>query len=720
MKRPSLRINDVKRIVGVMCVCASTLGINPLFAQDQAQVNATLNSAQVNSVETNQVSEPEKARQAAMIRALQEVQTNKIENPQNNTTIPESKNEDAIPQEISQAEQNSKVPQTWLEKGAERPYIALVNEYETTLKPDWSYEETYHARVKIQKEEGKNLGQWPIYYNNSRDAITDIQARVETSDGHQYPATNIQDVQVYDDSPMYWDIMTKVVSLPQVKVGSIIDVTVKSTTTAKEIPNQFWAEILYPAIATQRASHAFIFPDDKPIGLKSYKNNNKPTIEKSNGRIKYTFMFNETQSLPDQEEFMPPLQEVLGGLYFSSISDWKTVADWYRNLVRKNIVDDPEITVKTLELVKDKTTQKDKAHAILEFLQDNFRYVSLNFGDNTVYPHPTNEVFKNRYADSKDLASLTKQMFKLAGIESNICFLSEEFSGNPQLSLPEPSVFSHVILQANFDGQYYFIDPRLKGYDFGQYPSNFDNAYVMIIDDVGFKFDNLPVGSEETHTLISQGDITIAPNGAAEFRVHVKLPLETSQNFRQSWRTSSNEDKDKFFVELEKNFSKGGRIIDRKVVGVENRYGFVEFDLKYESPDAYPLINDMILIKEEDQSDMPDFSDKQRQYPVFVPNNSVIKNSNTYHVPEGFKINFVPSNYSLSGDLMEMTTNYSQKDNLIEIDSTYRIKRCSVPVERYPQLRDFRMELSKKTDQYIILKKSSDISPEAKDWVKKQ
>ncbi|MBF0490806.1 MAG: DUF3857 domain-containing protein, partial [Candidatus Omnitrophica bacterium] len=147
--------------------------------------------------------------------------------------------------------------QIWKDKYANQPYIALVNEYETTIKPDWSYEETYHARVKIQKEEGKDLGQWPIYYNKSRDALTDVQAHVENPDGHQYPASSIQDLPVYDDSPMYSDMRMKVVTLPEVTVGSIIEVTVRSTTTSKEIPNQFWGTVLYPAIPTERAKHSF-------------------------------------------------------------------------------------------------------------------------------------------------------------------------------------------------------------------------------------------------------------------------------------------------------------------------------------------------------------------------------------------------------------------------------------------------------------------------------
>ncbi len=609
--------------------------------------------------------------------------------------------------------------QAWLEQNADQPYIALLNEYTTTIKPDWSYEEVYHSRVKIQKEVGKELGQWPIYYNKARDTIadTDIMAHVETPDGHRYPATNIQDMAVYNDSPMYSDMRMKVVTLPQVNIGSVIDVTVKSTTTRKEIPGQFWAEILYPAIPTQHAKHVFIFPEDKPIKFKTYKMDYKPTVEKIDGQIKYTVSFDETNPIPGEEELMPPLQEMLGGIYLSSMDDWKTVADWYRALIVKNTVESAEITAKTLELTKDKTTEKDKIQTILEFIQDNFRYVSLNFGDNSVEPHPTNEVFKNLYGDCKDLSLLVKQMLKIAGIDSRIVLFSEEYTGNPQAGLPNPNVFTHVILQITLDGKDYYVDPQLKGFDIGELPSNYDNAHVLVIDDTGFKFDNLPVAPAEDRALITNADVTINLDGSADFRVHVKFPLEASQSFKRTWNSASNEEKDKFFENLEQGFAKNGKMLDRKVSGLENRYEAVEFDLRYHSPNAYPVINDMILIKEENQFDVPNFAQERRKYPIFVSSNSLMKTVNTYHVPEGFNVNFVPPSYSLSVDMMDVQANYQSTENTVEIASAYHIKRANVPIERYGQVKDFRKDLFKKNDRYIILKKSSDVSPQAKERI---
>jgi hypothetical protein len=610
--------------------------------------------------------------------------------------------------------------QTWESKYADQPYIALVSDYETTIKPDWSYEETYHARIKIQKDEAKELGQWPIYYNKSRDSITDIQAHVENPDGHIYRTADVQDLPVYDDVPMYSDMRMKVVTLPNVGVGSIIEVSVKSTTTHKEIPDHFWGEILYPAIPTKHSKHTFIIPDDKFVQLKNYKNDYSPLIDKSGGKTTYTFTFEETAPIPEDEELMPPLQEVLGAIYLSSLHDWKEVADWYRDAVRQKIIDDPEITVRTLELVKGKKTQQEKARAILEFIQDNFRVIPLNFGDNATDLHPSVETMRNRYGDTKDLALLAKQMLKLAGIEANSCLFSSEYAGDPQNGLPSPSVFSSVMLQLTLDGQPYYVDPVLKGYDFGHLPSHYDNGTVLVISDTGDSFDHLPVGSAQEHALISEADVTIDAAGSAEYRVHVKLPAETSQSFKNTWSTSTTEDKDKFFLNLEKNFAKEGKILDRQITGLEDRYAQVEISFRYQAVHAYPIVNDMILIKEESQADLPDFVSETRRHIIFLPNNSLIKNTNTYHIPEGFKMGSMPASFSLSIDLMDASVTYQQKENTVQVDTAYATKRCSIPLDRYNQVRDFRKELDKKDNQYVVLKKTSDLSPEAKDFIKKQ
>ena len=93
-------------------------------------------------------------------------------------------------------------------------------------------------------------------------------------------------------------------------------------------------------------------------------------------------------------------------------------------------------------------------------------------------------------------------MLKIVGIDSNICLFSGEFNGDPQHRLANPSAFDHVLLEVNVDGQKYFVDPLTKGFDLGEYPSSYDNAYVLVIAPDSYQFKNLPVADESFHSVI--------------------------------------------------------------------------------------------------------------------------------------------------------------------------------------------------------------------------
>ena len=343
--------------------------------------------------------------------------------------------------------------------------------------------------------------------------------------------------------------------------------------------------------------------------------------------------------------------------------------------------------------------------AILEFIQDNFRYVSMSLGDHTVDLHRTDEIFKNHYGDCKDLAVLTRQMLKIVGIDANICLFSGEFNGDPQHRLPNPSAFDRVILEVNVDGQKYFVDPQAKGFDLGELPSSYDNAHVLVIAPDSYRFENLPVADESFHSVISTSDITLSDDGSADFQVHVQMPVEASEDLKSSWDPSSDSSKQKFFDNLQATFAQGGKITDHDVKGLENRYGPVEFNFKYAASNVYQVANDMVLLREEQQGDVPDFSENKRHYPIFIPTNSLIINRNTYHIPEGLKINFIPPDYNLTTDFMQVSTKYTKGDGTITVESIYHLKRATIPVQGYADVKKFRDELDKKNELYIVLKK---------------
>ena len=133
-------------------------------------------------------------------------------------------------------------------------------------------------------------------------------------------------------------------SLPSLRstIGTVIDVRVKTKVFKEEIPDQFWDEVTYPSIPTKYARYSYVFPENKSIHFSAYNNDKQPLIEKINGMVKYSFIFEDT-AYSENEDFMPPPDDTIGVLSLSSMSDWKQIADWWRDMVNKNTIDDPAI-----------------------------------------------------------------------------------------------------------------------------------------------------------------------------------------------------------------------------------------------------------------------------------------------------------------------------------------------------------------------------------------
>ncbi len=595
----------------------------------------------------------------------------------------------------------------WIKYSHEYPYVFLEDMQETRLNKDWSVDQTIHYRIKVQKESGKEVGEQKIYYNQSQDEFFDLQAHVETPDGKIYSYTSIQDLPVYQGSPLYSDLKVKVITLPQVNVGSIIDVSAKVKTKEGLIKGQYSEVEEYPVEPHLHYKSTYIFPKDMNIKLKTSDGMVPPNVEEDKTEFKYTFEYHTSGSLDNIEPFLPPQYKILGETVFSSMDSWQIIADWYRGLIQKNTASSPKILEKTKELINGKTTDKEKALAILEFLQDNMRYVSMSFGDNTVEPHPTDQIFQDRYGDCKDWSLLTKQMLNLAGIPASICLYMDEFGGQPSLTeLPDISSFDHAMLEVLIDGKKYFVDPQLKNFDVGQFPNDSNNASVLVIEDNGYHFDVIQaaVGNDTVNNI--QVGVILDSQGKANYQVKAKLSLELSNTLRQLWENCPELERPNFLQHVIAPFVKGQDVSDQEIKGFDQRYGPVTITFKVEIPSAYQLTNDLMILSESIDQYFPDpFMEPVRHFPIFMPFNNATRIQINYKIPKGFAVDDLPQEFQLSNDIFTLTRKLAQREGIVSILYVYQMKRGELSVSQYPQIQTMWTGYYQKSKDSIILKR---------------
>jgi hypothetical protein len=599
---------------------------------------------------------------------------------------------------------------SFIKKHSDKGSVFLLYDINVKVNPDWSYVTKAHKKIMVLKEEAQDLGEVPVTYEEGREKIMQLEAFAITPDNKKHPYSKIQDLAVYEGYPMYSNLKVKMISLPQVTVGAVLENNYTIESKGMPIKNAFWREdYINSSSPMKELRFTITMPKGLGIKYKEFGLTHKPRITQDKENITYAWVVKDIDGEREVEEFLPPPtpESFAEVVEFSSIKSWKEISDWYLSLVKKNLKITPEIAGVAKKITKGKVTARDKARAVLEYLQRDFRYVSMSFGDNALEPHPTDEMFKNKYGDCKDLSLLCKAMLSAVGINSYICLFNTEFSiSDPQYDLPIPSLFNHVLLLVDEpNGSSFYIDPVLKGYDIEEYPVSYQGGHAFVVNDSGGKFARFPIFDEKRNYTSAQRTITIEADGSALIESESIWDLDFSVVQRKKLNSLSKKETEKFYEDLDAYLAANGKMIKREIVGLDQKYGIMMARNKMKLKDAYPVTDGLMVIDISSFKQVLDFAKKQRNNPIFYPLNSLNEETTVFKIPKGYAVSYLPPDLDMDNGFFSVKRKYVKGADEVKMTEIARYKRVEIPKKEYDKIRDFFDKLPTKTQQRIIIKK---------------
>ena len=247
-----------------------------------------------------------------------------------------------------------------------------------------------------------------------------------------------------------------------------------------------------------------------------------PNITEKYDDVVYTWeVKNMPQILP--EPLMPPLNDIAPYLFISSYPSWKKISDWVYGISEPQTKPDEQIRKKVKELTKNLNTRMEKIKKIYEYVITDIRYVGLEFGIGGFMPHKAEDVFKYKYGDCKDKATLMKSMLSALNIDSYLVLVRTRDLG--QLNKDMPALeFNHAILSVKNDkGNYLFLDGTAEDTPFGELPGMDQGTTTMIITKEGPVFKEIPMGTPDKNTKKRTISVKISKNGVLNANVTVAL-----------------------------------------------------------------------------------------------------------------------------------------------------------------------------------------------------
>ncbi|WP_197062841.1 DUF3857 domain-containing protein [Hymenobacter sp. APR13] len=170
-------------------------------------------------------------------------------------------------------------------------------------------------------------------------------------------------------------------------------------------------------------------------------------------------------------------------------------------------------------------TEQEKVQRVYYWVQDNIRYVAFENGMGGFIPRDAGAVYAKRYGDCKDMANLTREMLRMAGIKSYLTWIGTRDLPYRYSELATPGVDNHMITTYEASpGQYVFLDATNKYMPFGM-PSAFiqGKEALLAIDGKNCKVVPVPVMSQERSPVSDVSQLVLDEKGGLRGKGSLQL-----------------------------------------------------------------------------------------------------------------------------------------------------------------------------------------------------
>jgi transglutaminase-like putative cysteine protease len=585
------------------------------------------------------------------------------------------------------------------------PAVVLLYERIITINPDYSYTEAVHEIIRVQTEGGKSWGEIPIRYNRTRQEVREIEAHTLSADGRKVRAESIQDLNESGDAGVYSDDRLKMITMPNVVPGSTLDWRALVATNQPIIPGHFFDIVhLTSTTAIKECRYTLVAPKEMRLTIKTRNTSLSPTVTDSGERTTYSWVLKEEAKIP-VEEAMPSPGELAKSVMISTLKDWRQVADWAWSLFRKNLSVTDDMKTKVREIVQEKVSAGERLQAVVEFLQNELRYVAMHFQSHGYEPHPAREIFANRYGDCKDYTLLGMALLSEIGIQAWPALMGGSRDRDWDQFLPMPSYFNHAILFFEFEGARRYLDLLENGFHFQTTPASLAGNTVFVVNDQGGFFAPIPPAKQADLALTLTEEVRIKADGIAEISHSIHFPNDASVKIREMLKGVPPEEKEKLIAAFESSAVQGGRVLERNWENLERPYQAVVLRIKTERSDWVQSMGDMMMFGPNQIPRGSRFTAPNRIHPIVFSQSSYIESRFAYVLPEGYEVVNLPQAVALKTPFADFVREYSANGGKISGCERLAFKSVRLPSAEYPAVQNFFRDMSKLTNNKLVIRK---------------
>ena len=565
-----------------------------------------------------------------------------------------------------------------------------------------------HKIYTILDDQGRNKLFFYLYTNRMRK-IDEVDLKVYDSGGRQLNKLKKKDLMkeasqggLVDDGMYHW-LVIPAASYP---------VTIEIKYEVDESSTLFYPryDIQDSEETVEYSSFTASVPADLDLRFMEQKINLKPVIsflaksKEYKWEVKNLKAFKKEDgavdaSLNDPAIILAPNKFKCFNTY-GDMTTWKSFGKWGYDLLKGLDELPAERKAYFVNMVKDAKTDREKISLIYNYLQKNFRYVSIQLGIGGYKPFPAQFTDEKKYGDCKGLSFYMNAALKAVGINSYCALINSQYNEEPVLENFPCNRFNHMILCVPQQKDTIWLECTSNTIDFAFLGSGTENRNALLLTENGGVLVPTPRSKSSNNMILTSTVIHLNEDGSGS--TNTKFSSKGEYKELVNMMVTAKKDDQKRMIMRGLGFKQPDEF------SVMKKEEALDIDLKIEKIPQFSAGSKMFLnprINSLWKEVLPKADNRKQDYYFDSP---FIKADTTiYNLPESYIAESIPAPADLKCEYGNYTTIYNyvkEKNQLISI-SRLELKQNRIPSDKYADVKRFFDGVMSEDTQKIVIKK---------------
>ncbi|MFN2976831.1 DUF3857 domain-containing protein [Terriglobus aquaticus] len=631
----------------------------------------------------------------------------------------------------------------WVRQAATQPLraypprtdaVVLLDDHTYTVTPDGTRVDHVRRVVKVLRPQGRKYATMAASFSNAQK-LRSMHIWSMDASGHEYaPKDNeLSDVSDWSGFELYSDQRARIGTPPAIDAGSIAAVEYEREERPYEneivwIPEEDIPVLKETLTVNLPAGYTLTSawkgkPTSQPVDLEKgrtlWQASELPALRHEHIRMAPS-EFSQASRLdvfylgPNATQY-PPLR-----------SDWKDIGIWFEALAHDRNKPDAAITAKAQELVAGKTDFRDRVEAIADYVQGNIRYVAIEIGIGGNQPHPAADIFRARYGDCKDKATLLSAMLQAVGIRSTWVMVHTDrdvvaqdapsIIGNHMIAAIElPAGYKpremYSVVTAKSGKRFLIFDPTWEKTPFGDVESNLQGSDALLIDGADSQAIRIPVLPPERNRVNRTEMYKLRDDGGLTGNIRESRQGDIAADYRMHFASADAARSTKYVERLAAEDLSSFQLANLKVTNDSDlsRPFLLSYDLT--APNyaqaAGPLlmVRPRVLGNESFGLDRAELG-RKRSVPIDLGSTREVHDNIEIELPAGYAVDELPEPLHYNSGFASYTSKVTAEGNKLKYDRTLTVRQITLPPDRYGDVEELSRIINTDEQRTAVLKKN--------------